>query len=123
MSIPADDTKEIIEQLSGLYQLDPQEFERQSRAIITRTIASFPEHHRKRAQGLQFKIDCTLSKYKDPVARMNKMVEIFWKNFQQFHDVLHNPEKILAEREPSGNLAKVIPLNHCPLPERDQLAR
>ena len=111
MSLPADDTKQVIEKMSGLFQTDPDEFERLSRDLIRRTIESFPEHHRKRAAGLQFKIDCILDRYQDPVARMNKMVEIFWDYFQQFHDAFHNPEKLLADQEEKHSQpGKVIPL-------------
>lgn len=104
-----DDTRAVVERLSGLYQEDPGRFEQLSREIIRQTIESFPEHHRKRAQGLQFRIDCALRGYRDPVARMNRMVEIFWEYFQQFYDVLHDPEKVLKEREGEATSAKVIP--------------
>lgn len=111
MTLAADDTHVVIEKLTGLYQTDPLEFERLSRELIRKTIESFPEHHRKRAHGLQFKIDCILDRYHDPVARMNKMVEIFWEYFQQFHDAFHNPEKLLEDRrEKSVAQSKVIPL-------------
>jgi len=125
MSLPADGTREMIERLSGLYQKDPEEFERLSRQLIHQTIEGFPEHRRSRARGLQFKLDCILSRYHDPVARMNKMVEIFWDYFQQFHEAFFNPEKLLAEREArTSGEAKVIPLFEAPnssrrKPDRD----
>lgn len=110
MNLQADNTLELVSQLSGMYQSDPLEFERLSRQLIQQTIESFPEHHQKRAQGLQFKIDCILSKYTDPVARMNRMVEIFWEYFQQFHDAFYNPEKLVEEREQNKTPGKVIPM-------------
>jgi hypothetical protein len=98
MSARADKTHQILEQLTGLYQTDPVEFDRISRELIADTIASFPEHHRRRAQGLQFRLDAILSHYHHPVARMNKMVEIFWEHFWQFHDALVDPERFVADR-------------------------
>jgi len=110
MHPPTDNTQAIIRRLSGLYQSDPAEFERLSRQLIRQTIENFPEHHQKRAQGLQFRIDCMLSRYHDPVARMNRMVEIFWDYFQQFHDAFHNPEKLLSEQRSNKGPGKVIPM-------------
>jgi Protein of unknown function (DUF3135) len=123
MKLHSEDTKAIIERLSGLYQTDPVEFERLSRALIKNTIDNFPESHQKRARGLQFKLDCVLSKYHDPVARMNKMIEIFWENFQHFHDAFHNPEKLLHEREHSQRPAKVISLSAHLAAARDERVR
>jgi len=113
MNTETDKTLEIVRQLSGLYQKDPVEFERISRELIRQTIASFPEHYQKRAEGLQFRIDCLLSRYTDPVARMNRMVEIFWEYFQQFHDVFHNPEKLLRERRSRREPGKLIPISRA----------
>jgi len=106
----SNDTRAIINRLSSLSETDPEQFERESRAIIEKTIASFPEHHRKRARGLQFKIDRTLASCNDPLSRMNKMVEIFWEHFRQFHDILHVPEEVLSQREDRRETCKVIPL-------------
>ncbi|ORJ57673.1 hypothetical protein B5V00_12945 [Geothermobacter hydrogeniphilus] len=105
-----DDTRAIIDRLSALTDTDPEQFERESRAIIEQTIASFPEHHRHRARGLQFRIDNALAQCSDPLSRMNKMVEIFWEQFRQFHDILHDPEKVLNERESNREVCRVIPL-------------
>jgi Protein of unknown function (DUF3135) len=110
MNDPANgETRVLIERLTGLYQTDPGQFERMSREIIRQTIESFPEHHQKRAQILQFRIDCALRKYHDPVARMNRMVEIFWEYFQQFYDVLHDPEKVLEARNQKRQPGKILP--------------
>jgi len=105
-----DDTRGIIEHLTELADSDGEAFERASRELIERTIASFPEEYRRRAEGLQFRIDAALAPCKDPVTRMNRMVEIFWDHFQAFHDVFNNPDKVLAEREAGQQKASVIPL-------------
>lgn len=85
--------------LSSLHSRDPKRFEEERERIIRETIDSFPEEYRARANGLQMKIDAALVKFKDPVARMNKMVEIFWEHFQEFHEVLHDPGNFLRKRE------------------------
>jgi len=102
-------TEEIIGQLTGLYQKDPEEFEKMRTVLIEQTIQAFPERHRQRAYGLQFIIEMRLKKYKDPVVRMNKMVEIFWEQFGLFHDILQDPVRAAAKRENKNTKAMVIP--------------
>ncbi|TYO97505.1 uncharacterized protein DUF3135 [Geothermobacter ehrlichii] len=104
------DTRGIIEHLTDLAETDSEEFDRVSRELVEKTIESFPEAYRKRARGLQFRIDATLSRCKDPLSRMNAMVEIFWDHFQKFHDAFNNPEKVLAEEKQQRTPARVIDL-------------
>ena len=102
-------TDEILLQLTGLYQEDPQEFEKMRATLIEQTIAALPARHRQRAYGMQFIIEMRLRKYKDPVARMNKMVELFWEQLGLFHEVLHDPARVVAEREKKKKQAIIIP--------------
>jgi hypothetical protein len=102
-------TDEVLQQLAGLYQKDPHEFEKMRRELIEQTIAAFPARHRQRAYGLQFIIEMRLKKYKDPVVRMNKMVEIFWEQFGLFQDVLQDPARVVAEREKKKKQAMILP--------------
>ncbi|SDL42753.1 Protein of unknown function [Geoalkalibacter ferrihydriticus] len=102
----------LFDELSSLYQDDPDRFEEQRKVLIEQAIENFPEDFRRRAQGLQFTIDCKLHKYRDPIMRMNKMVEIFWEHFSLFQETINDPEKILQERRAAQQSAKVIPL-HC----------
>ncbi len=46
-----------------------------------------PDRKKKLLQ-LQLNIEKELRQYKDPVARMNKMVELFWEGFEEFNDVM-----------------------------------
>ncbi|VAV86056.1 hypothetical protein MNBD_BACTEROID02-601, partial [hydrothermal vent metagenome] len=57
---------------------DHEEFECIVRSEIERIINDADSKFQARLRGLQFKIDATLVKYKNPIARMNKMVELFW---------------------------------------------
>jgi len=100
---------EILHQLTGLYQKDPHEFEKMRTLLIEQTIAAFPTRHRQRAYGLQFVIDMRLNKYKNPVVRMNKMVEIFWQQFCLFQDVLRDPVRVVAEREKKKKQGMIVP--------------
>lgn len=104
-------TEEILAQLTGMYQKNPTKFEELRKELIEQTIEQFPAKHRQRAHGLQFKIESRLRKYKDPVVRMNKMVEIFWEQFGLFHDVLKDPIRVVAEREQKKKRAVVVPFS------------
>ena len=108
MNAATEQTEEIFEQFKDLYQEDPDEFEAQRDQLIRETIESFPEESRQRAYGLQFTIDAQLSKYKDPLVRMNKMVEIFWEQFAVFQSAVTDPKKFCEEKE-EAEPAKVIP--------------
>lgn len=97
--------------LSNLYKEDPEAFEAEKRRILEDFIASLPtEDARRRARGLQFKIDAQLTNIKDPVAKMNKMVELFWEGFKEFHDVLTNPLNVIAKKQDGSGRADVIPI-------------
>lgn len=115
MDIP-ESTEEQLARLNGLYERDPEEFDRRSQELIRKTIESFPEEHRRRAYGLQFRLDADLSQYKDPVSRMNRMVEIFWEQVVKFQRAVSDPLKVIEEKETCRKEGKVIPL-----PRRDKL--
>jgi len=62
-----------------------------TRQDIDDFIDSIEDEDRKlKLQQLQFRIDRELHKYKDPVAKMNKMVELFWEGVNEFNQVLNN---------------------------------
>jgi hypothetical protein len=102
----------VFEDLEQLYRRDPVSFEEQRRRLIQGMIDDLPEENRARAYGLQLKIDAELSRYKDPVARMNRMVELFWEGVGQFQQVLTDPGKVLQERaqeKEGARPARVLP--------------
>jgi hypothetical protein len=102
----------MVEHLEQLYRRDPDAFEEQRKRLIQGMIDEFPEENRARAYGLQLKLDAELSRYKDPVARMNRMVELFWEGVGQFQEALTDPARVLQERQQSragAELARVIP--------------
>ena len=48
---------------------------------------------RQKLEQMQWRIDAELRKYKDPVARMNRMVELFWEGFKEFQEVMNGVKK------------------------------
>jgi hypothetical protein len=102
------DTREAgYERLSRMYREDPQQFEEERLRLIRETIEGFAGEHRQKAYGLQFRIDCQLRRYKDPVMRMNKMVEIFWEGVYDFQEAMNDPGGFRQRRHEAGT--KVLP--------------
>jgi hypothetical protein len=106
-----ENTEEMIARMGELYRTDPEAFEAMRRLLIEETIEGFPEKHRARAYGLQLRIDAELSHFRDPVARMNRMIELFWAGFSDFQQALNNPEELLRQRQQQNidKEGKVIP--------------
>ena len=100
----------IFGQLQGIYQQDPKEFERLSRDLIRKALDDIPEGFRAKAYGTQRRIEHQLMKYKDPVARLNAMVEIFWRQIYEFIAVVRDPREILENKCCSGPPARVMPI-------------
>lgn len=103
--------KSQVLEMVGLYQKDPEAFEKMRADIIHQMLEEFPEEYRKRAYGMQFQLDMRLRRYRDPIVRMNMMIGIFWEQFEQFNSVLNDPERFIAKREAEQHgVAKVLPL-------------
>ncbi len=110
METPPKDTEERIARLGELYRTDPVAFEAMRRLLIEETIDGFPEQHRAKAYGLQLRLDAELGHYRDPVARMNRMVELFWEGFKDFQQAVSDPAGFTRERQgKKGEEGKVIP--------------
>lgn len=108
----ATEEKNQVLEMVGLYQKDPEAFEKMRADIIHKMLEDFPEEYRKRAYGMQFQIEMRLRRYKDPVARMNMMIAMFWEQFEEFNCVLNDPERFIADREAKHHeSAKILPLN------------
>lgn len=99
-----------ISEMIGLYQKDPEAFEKLRAELIRQTIEELPEKYRRRAYGLQFQVDMRLKKYRDPVMRMNAMIALFWDQFEKFQTVLNNPGDYLAAHKKRAAPGKVLPL-------------
>jgi len=59
--------------------MTPDELIAYKEKLIENYISSLPEEKQHRLRQLQWKIDGELRKYKDPIAKMNRMAELFWE--------------------------------------------
>ncbi len=78
-----------FDQLSEMWRNDTEAAEAYHRSIIEDFILGLPEDKQERARGLQWRIDQELRKYKDPIARMNRMVEMMWESFFELDATLN----------------------------------
>ena len=60
-------------------------------------INSCPPEQQERLRKFQWKLEQDLNRYKDPVARFNRMVEIFWEQVNTFYQALENPSSFLKD--------------------------
>jgi hypothetical protein len=57
------------------------------------------EERRVRLRRMQWRIDMELGRIRNPIARMNRMVVLFWEGVDVFQRVLSNPAGMLSDRE------------------------
>jgi hypothetical protein len=89
--------KVTFDELKTLFETDPLAAEVKSKEIIDDYISSLDEEKQQRARSFQWRIEQDLKKFKDPIARMNKMVEMFWKGVKEFQKTLSNPQEVLDQ--------------------------
>ena len=104
------DFNKMLAALEDVHENDPHQFEVLRREILNKSIDSYPERYRQRAWGLQFALDCELAKYKNPVARMNRMVELFWEKFYEFQSAVSDPAGYDDAREQNKKAGKLYRL-------------
>lgn len=102
---------ETIARLGELYRSDPELYELERKRLIEQTIDELPQESRQRAYGQQFRLEAKLSTAKDPVSRLNLMVELFWEQVRLFNHALNDPKDFLAEKERNRAQGKLIPLH------------
>lgn len=96
--------------LFKLYKADPKEFERHTRAMIEVQIQNAPSHLQLKLRALQSLLYTELVHYKHPVARMNRMVELFWEKAIELQSALNGSLQKRAQK-PKGQNAEIIPLH------------
>jgi hypothetical protein len=106
-----------IAEMIGLYQKDPEAFEKLRAELIRQAIEELPEKYRRRAHGLQFQVDMKLRKYHDPIMRMNAMIALFWDQFTEFQTILNRPGDYLAARRKPAARGKVLALKRRENPQ------
>lgn len=70
--------------------MTPEELLAHKEKLIETYISSVPPERQQRLRQLQWKIDGELRKYKDPIAKMNKMAELFWSGVAEFQQVMND---------------------------------
>ena len=84
---------DLFDELLGLQKADDMEaFEKRRQEILDQHIIKMCngcEEKLNRCRAMQWRIDQELSKYKDPIARYNRMVEMFWVQFRDLQDALN----------------------------------
>ena len=74
--------------LSNLYKEDPKAFEEYRLEVLEELFNSLPEERQVKARQFQWRLESDLRNYKDPIAKYNRMVELFWKQVEEFQRVL-----------------------------------
>ncbi len=77
------------DQLHQLFITDPVAFEQERQRLIEQTIKTAKPENQARLRALQWNIDQQLSHYHHPVARLNKMIELFYDGLFRFRDALN----------------------------------
>ena len=95
-----------FDQLREMWENDKEAAEAYHRAIIDDFISGLPKDKQERARGLQWRIDQELRTYKDPIARMNRMVEMLWEGFFELDAVLNRG---VQKERPKANVLTFKP--------------
>lgn len=99
--------KSSLEKVPDLSRTNPKEFEQEKREKIENVINNANPRYKAKLKGVQFRIDRSLSRYKNPIVRMNKMVEFFWEGVSTFEKILQGEFLDNSTR----TSAKIIPFS------------
>jgi len=101
-----DDFDTKFAQLVEMAKIDPEAFEDYRKDLLDKEIIRISEGDPKkeeRLRGVQWRLEQDLSKYKDPVARYNAMVTIFYKQVEEFQKSLAM-QTVLEEAHQNANI-------------------
>jgi hypothetical protein len=76
---------------------NPELFETERQKILEEEFNKLPDDFQKRARQIQWVLDGKLIKYKNPVAKYNKMVDLFWTQFFELNLALDNLNVLLKK--------------------------
>jgi len=79
-----------FDKLKNLYETDPDKFKEITDGMINNVIDNARDENKKILRAKQWRLEQELSKIKNPIERMNKMVSLFWEGVYQFIDVTKN---------------------------------
>lgn len=77
-----------FDELASLFKTDPVAAQAKANSIIDDYIQTLEPEKQQRARAYNWRLQQELRHYKDPIARMNKMVELFWIGVEQFQAAL-----------------------------------
>lgn len=104
-----------FDELAELYRTDPQAFEEKRKEMLEDNLVKIcgdcPEKL-ARCRAMQWRIDQELSRYKNPVAKYNKMVEMFWKQFSEFQVSLNTLQGEIESEKLEPKKAEIIQFNN-----------
>jgi hypothetical protein len=90
---------------------DPAEFERWREATLRAAIDAAPEEHRKRLEGLQFRLNLERAKAPTPLASCVRMNTLMWSGFHRLRkELMQIAEPGRAEEATPRSSAEVIPM-------------
>ena len=75
------------------YKEEPEAFDRLAQEVIEEFIVSSPPEKQLKLRAIQAKVNKELSKFKDPTARLNRMVSLFWEQVNDFQSALNGFSK------------------------------
>lgn len=93
---------DIYETLTPLKD-NPEQFQMVVDEIFEKYYTTIPPERLELAKKFQWQIDTKLQHYKDPIARMNKMVELFWEGFNKFQNAL-NEDAVKEQPQSTGKI-------------------
>lgn len=99
-----------FDELKTLFETDPIAAEEVVKQILEEYISTLDADRQQRARAYNWRVQQELRNFKDPIARMNRMVEMFWKGVQEFQQVLTLPDILLNQQgEPVATFPKKKP--------------
>lgn len=87
-----------FDELKTLFETDPLAAEVKVKEIMDEYITTLTPERKQRAEAFNWRIQQDLRNFKDPTARMNRMVEMFWTGVKEFQHVLEHPQQVLDQQ-------------------------
>ncbi len=82
------------------FQNDPERLDEECNKIMEEYIESCPPERQQKLRAFVWRQNQELSKYKDPIARYNRSVELFWEQFAEFQKSLQGWAVSATSSEP-----------------------
>ena len=74
--------------LSNLREQNPEAFEEYRQEVLDEYFNSLPEERQVKARQQQWLLDNDLRKFKDPIAKYNRTVELLYEQLDKFRQAL-----------------------------------